>query len=258
VSTDYTIVGDLGVVQTADHTAAIADLPTVAEFEARSIPAADYTVVADLGTVQTADHTAAIADLPTVAEFEARSIPAADYTVVADLGTVQTADHTAAIADLPTVAEFEARSIPAADYTVVSDLGVVQTADHTAAIADLPTVAEFEARTIAAADYFDPAVDAVANVTLCATCTTNTDVTALAAEVGVAGAGLTAIPARTVEGAIDEIESHRLLLAGMVGKSSGGGTGTDTFRDTGDTVNRIVATVDANGNRTNVALDTSV
>ena len=50
-----------------------------------------------------------------------------------------------------------------------------QTADHTAAIADIPTVAEFNARTLASADYFDPAADTVANVTLCATTTTNTD-----------------------------------------------------------------------------------
>ena len=42
-------------------------------------------------------------------------------------------------------------------------------------LADLPTVSEFEARTLAAADYFDPATDAVANVTLVDTCTTNTD-----------------------------------------------------------------------------------
>jgi len=50
-----------------------------------------------------------------------------------------------------------------------------QTANHTAAIADIPTVAEFNARTLAAADYFDPAADTVANVTLVATTTTNTD-----------------------------------------------------------------------------------
>lgn len=56
-------------------------------------------------TPQTADHAAAIADIPTVAEFEARTIASADYTVVSDLGTVQTADHAAAIADLPTNAE---------------------------------------------------------------------------------------------------------------------------------------------------------
>lgn len=40
---------------------------------------------------------------------------------------------------------------------------------------DPPTYAELVARTIASASYFDPAVDAVANVTLVATTTTNTD-----------------------------------------------------------------------------------
>lgn len=39
---------------------------------------------------------------------------------------------------------------------------------------DPPTNTEFEARTLATADYFDPANDAVANVTLTATCTTLT------------------------------------------------------------------------------------
>jgi len=43
------------IAQTADHTAGIADIPTVAEFNARSLPSADYTIVSDLGTVQTGD-----------------------------------------------------------------------------------------------------------------------------------------------------------------------------------------------------------
>lgn len=40
-------VSDLGVVQTADHTAAIADIPTVAEFNARTLLSADYVVATD-------------------------------------------------------------------------------------------------------------------------------------------------------------------------------------------------------------------
>lgn len=42
-------------------------------------------------------------------------------------------------------------------------------------LADVPTVAEFEARTLPSAGYFDAATDTVANVTLVATTTTNTD-----------------------------------------------------------------------------------
>lgn len=43
-------------------------------------------------TAQTADHTAGIADIPTVSEFNDRSLASDDYTVVSDLGTVQTGD----------------------------------------------------------------------------------------------------------------------------------------------------------------------
>ena len=42
-------------------------------------------------------------------------------------------------------------------------------------LGDIPTVSEFNARTLVAAAYFDPAADAVANVTLVDTVTTNTD-----------------------------------------------------------------------------------
>ncbi len=143
---------------------------------------AQFTIDASSATQELANGTdgltvlkASLDDIPTVAEFNARSLVSADYTIVSDLGTVQTADHTAGIADIPTVSEFNARTLVAASYTIVSDLGTVQTADHTAGIADIPTVAEFNARTLVAASYFDPTTDAVANVTLVATTTTNTD-----------------------------------------------------------------------------------
>ena len=66
-------------------------------------------------------------------------------------------------------------------------------------IADLPTVAEFEARTLVAAAYFDPASDAVANVTLVATTTTNTDMrgTDGANTVAPANSDVAAIKAKT-------------------------------------------------------------
>lgn len=65
------------------------------------------------------------------------------------------------------------------------------------------------------------------------------------------------VAARTVEGAIDEIEALRIILAAMVGKATGGGTATVTFRDVGDTKDRIVLTVDGSGNRSAVTLDAS-
>lgn len=58
-------------------------------------------------------------------------------------------------------------------------------------------------------------------------------------------------PGLTLRGAL------RVKKAAMAGKSSGAGTGTERFRNTADTKDRITATVDANGNRTAVTLDVS-
>lgn len=50
-------------------------------------------------------------------------------------------------------------------------------------------------------------------------------------------------------------ESTRLMLAALVGKLSGAPGTSITIRDVNDAKNRIVATVDANGNRTAVTKD---
>ncbi len=60
---------------------------TIATIATANVVAED---VAD--TVALSDVSTALADVPTVAEFEARTLAAADYTVVSDLGTVQTGD----------------------------------------------------------------------------------------------------------------------------------------------------------------------
>jgi len=60
-----------------------------------------------------------------------------------------------------------------------------------------------------------------------------------------------------VEGALNRVEALRLILAALVGKTSGGGTTTITIRNPGDSKDRIIATVDTDGNRTNVVLDAS-
>ena len=58
-----------------------------------------------------------------------------------------------------------------------------------------------------------------------------------------------------VEGTYTLKDAIRLIMSKTMGKVSGGGTSEITFRSTGDDVDRIVATVDANGNRTVVVLD---
>jgi hypothetical protein len=60
----------------------------------------------------------------------------------------------------------------------------------------------------------------------------------------------------TLEGTYTAADLVRLMSAALAGKISGAGTPTVTIRDVSDTANRIVATVDANGNRT--AVTTSV
>jgi hypothetical protein len=47
----------------------------------------------------------------------------------------------------------------------------------------------------------------------------------------------------------------KICLAALAGKVSGAGTTTVTIRSADDTADRIVATVDSNGNRSSVTLD---
>ena len=155
-----------------------------------------------------------------------------------------------------------------------------------ALIQDIPTVSEFNARTLVASSYFDPAADAVANVTTvnglaagtitaASIATGAIDADSLAADAvteiqaGLAlettaqsilddtGTDGVVVSPRAVEGSLDEIEVLRLMLAALVGKATGGGTATITFRDTGDTKDRIILTVDSAGNRSAATLDAS-
>lgn len=59
-----------------------------------------------------------------------------------------------------------------------------------------------------------------------------------------------------IDGGFTAAELLKLVSAALAGKISGAGTATVTIRDVADTTDRIVATVDSNGNRT--AVTTSV
>lgn len=58
-----------------------------------------------------------------------------------------------------------------------------------------------------------------------------------------------------VEGSLTHRQITRLVLAALAGKLNGAATVTVNIRDNADTKNRIVATVDADGNRSAVTLD---
>lgn len=101
-----------------------------------------------------------------------------------------------------------------------------------------------------------------ANVTTACTSSLNTYdppkysemVTALAALNDITVAN---IIAGIADGSNDLQEMLRIIFAACSGKSSGGGTATLKFRDSGDAKDRITATVDEDGNRSAVTLDGS-
>ncbi len=84
-----------------------------------------------------------------------------------------------------------------------------------------------------------------------ATIASQTDIT------GLANLTLADIIAGITDGALDLQEMMRIITAFAAGLSNGGGTTTHIFRDSNDSKDRITATVDADGNRTNVVLDGS-
>ena len=83
------------------------------------------------------------------------------------------------------------------------------------------------------------------------------------ATAGSAGAQLSAAGAggnpwaTVIEGGYTAEELLRLMASALFGKVSGAPGTTITFRDTGDSTNRITATVDSNGNRTTITLNPS-
>lgn len=60
-----------------------------------------------------------------------------------------------------------------------------------------------------------------------------------------------------IEGSMDLAQMQRVFLAALAGLVSGAGTTTTRFRDLADTKDRIVATVDGDGNRLTITLDGS-
>lgn len=61
----------------------------------------------------------------------------------------------------------------------------------------------------------------------------------------------------SADGTVTVSQALKLLLSVLVGKVTGAGTSTITFRDVNDTKNRVTATVDTDGNRTAVTKDVS-
>lgn len=142
---------------------------------------------------------------------------------------------------------------------------------------DPPTRTEATAdkdEVLAAVNVADGKLDDIATGTTEVTVGTNNDKTGYA--IGTGGIGAAAFAAGAIDAsalnasAVDEIldeqigdstvtmrQALRALIAGMVGKLSGAATTEVTIRNVADTKNVVVATVDADGNRSAVTLDLS-
>ena len=101
-STGHTDAGKAG----AQLWTVLDDVPNTSEFQARTIAAADYTVVSDLGTVQTGDSFARLG-APAGANVSAdiASIKSETAAIVADTNELQTDDTPAALAAVKTVVD---------------------------------------------------------------------------------------------------------------------------------------------------------
>ena len=132
---------------------------------------------------QTVDNATGIADIPTVAEFNARTLVSASYfdpavDTVANVTTVATTTTNSDMRGTDSAllaANLTAGAVDNVTLVATTTTNTDMRGTDSANTVVPPSVAQFNARTILSADYFDPAVDAVANVTLCATTTTNTD-----------------------------------------------------------------------------------
>jgi hypothetical protein len=216
--------------------ASVDDLPTNAEL-ATALAAADDAVLAAIG------------DLPTNAEL-ATALAAADDAVLA------------AVADIPTNAEL-ATALAAADDAVLAAIDALPTAAENAdavwdeAIAGHAGVGSTGAALAAAGGGGDPWSTALPGAYGAGTAGQIVGDFLDAAVSGVPTAAeiADAVHDEAVDGAVTLRQSIRLNNSALGGKASGLGTSTATFRDLADSKDRIVATVDADGNRTAVTRD---
>jgi hypothetical protein len=167
------------------------DGPTNTEMVARTIVSANYATAANLATVDSIVD-AILVDTGTTLPLTLTDMSGATFSTSTDsLEAIRNRGDAAWVTggggSAPTVSqiriEMDDNSTRLAAINFDTDDLQVNQGDWltatgfatTAEIANVPTVAEFNARTLLAASYFDPATDAVANVTLVGTTTTNSD-----------------------------------------------------------------------------------
>ncbi len=231
--------------------------PSVAEFEARTIVAGDYfdpdnddVAVVTLVTTTTTNTDMRGTDgvslviPPSVAQFNARTIVSADYVVVGDtiagvtnVGTV-TGNVDGSVGSVTGAVGSVTGAVGSVTGSVGSVVGAVGSV--TGSVGSVVGAVGSVAGNVGGL-----VVGTVAGVTPAA----------VGAAMALTAAAVDAILDEAVEGAITLRQVQRVVLAYLAGETDGGGTVTIHFRDLADTLNRITMTVDADGDRSGVALN---
>lgn len=223
-------------------------------------------ILEDTGTTIPGTIATVQADLDNPDQYKATGFSTLDAAGVRTAVGLASANLDTQLADLPTVAEFETRTLVAADYVVTSDtIAGVTTVGTTTNLTNLPAITT---NWLTAAGVQADAVTKIqtglatpTNITA-GTITTVGDVTnpvtaTISDKTGfsLSSSGVDGILDEVVEGTYTMRQLLRIVSSALAGKLSGGGTSTVTFRDIGDTKNRITTTVTTGGNRTSVAID---
>lgn len=202
----------------------------------------------------------------TVTEVDAVEHPG-QYHIAADLGDV---DHGQFVVGVDAGAGYveQARSwfappdIGAAGGLDADELRAalgLAAADLDDQLAALPTDADVNAACdTALADYDGPTkaeLDAAVALLATAVGLDAAEASVLAAIGAISSITADDVLDEAVEGSLTLRQAVRVVLAFVAGKASGGGTTSIAFRDQSDTKDRIVGTVDAQGNRTAITLD---
>lgn len=243
---------------------AVGDVPTVAEFEARTLVAADYFVVTDYTAPDNASITAILEDTGTTLPATLSAIQGATFDTSTDsLEAIRnrgdlswvtaTGFSTLDAAGVRSAVGLASANLDTQLSAIVTDTNELQ-GDWTNG-GRLDLILDAVAADVAGLD--GAAMRGTDNALLAASYTAPPTAEQNRTEMDSNSTKLAAISAGTI-GSADGytlLQFMRLALAALTGKLSGAGTGTEIFRAADDSKARITASTDTDGNRTSVTLD---
>jgi hypothetical protein len=223
---------------------------TAAVLAADAITAAK--VAADV-TTEIQSGLATAAALTTVAGYIDTEIAAIITTLGTPAGASLSADIAAIEAQTDDIGAAGA-GLSAVPWNAAWDAEVQSEVADALTAYDPPTSAELDARTLLAADYATAAALTTVDGKLPAALVGGRMDATIDATGMEAGAIDAILDDPIGDGSITLRQALRVLVAGMAGKLSGAETTTVTIRNLADSANVVVATVDADGNRTAVTV----